>query len=72
MKSYFITYVICVVVMEEKYLQQYFANPTIAQTKPLSKELLHNTISWRVFFKIEIKRRKERDRQYPKNMQVQK
>ena len=59
-KSYFETYVICEVVMEEKLLQPHSANHTKVQIKALSNKLLHNTMSSHVFLKNKSKEEKEK------------
>ena len=59
-KSYFETYALYDVVMEEKSLQQHFANPTKVQIKALSKELLNTTRLLKAFFKHKPKEEKKR------------
>ena len=65
-KSYFETYVICEVVMEEKPLQPLSANHTKVQIKTLSKKLLHKTMPSHVFLKNKIKRRKRKKKKFCK------
>ena len=63
-KSYFETYALYDVVMEEKSLQQHFANPTKVQIKALSKELLDMTRLLKAFSKHKVKRRKRKKKKF--------
>lgn len=60
MNSYFETYDLLYVVMEERSLQTLLANPITVQMKALSKEFSDKIRLLRVFFKDKTKRRKRK------------